>query len=332
MFTFAAFSLYVVYVRPHRWPEIANQRDRKGRPPFEVLIQNFPEAAKIVMDRSVQPSTSVNITDPDYSVRYDFHLLDPGPDDPSSVKGRSFFAPAAMVEHGREQLLQHPLTTKLLEEKWSTFGRIPYYVNFFTYILFVFSYSTFMILARNFESFFDLGKWEESLTDDDAKLDGTRRALYEVVPIVYYVVPPAVQVIGFVHFLKKILQLCIKPFKHVADIANLFEWALYGTTVSFTIGIYGGKTAWRVGIVSIFLCYVNLVLFLRRFHALGIYVIMYVEVTKTMLKVLLVFSVFIFGFGIVFFVLFNGQVRTTLKCEHQVITPPPLLFSWTRAR
>ena len=197
-----------------------HQRDRKGRPPFEVLIQHFPEAAKIVMDRSVQPSTSVNMNDPDYSVRYDFHLLDPGPDDPSSVKGRRFFAPTAMVKHGREQLLQHPLTTKLLEEKWLTFGRIPYYVNFFTYILFVVAYSGFIILVR---------------------------ASYEDMAVLIILLA-VVLLIGFIHILKKILQLCIKRFKHVADITNLFEWALYSTTVLSSIDTFSGKTEWRLNI------------------------------------------------------------------------------------
>ena len=264
------------------------------------------------MDRSVQPSTSVNINDPDYSVRYDFHLLDPGPDDPSSVKGRRFFAPAAMVKHGREQLLQHPLTTKLLEEKWSTFGRIPYYVNFFTYILFVVAYSRFIILQR-----------------DRLSLSGsrvTKNSAYHH-KILYILLRFVVLPIAFVHILKEILQLSIKRLKYLADVTNLVEWILFGTALNLSVFIQ--RYVWQIAIISIFLCYVNLVLFLRRFRSLGIYVIMYVEVTKTMLKVLLAFSVFILGFGIVFFVLFKEQVRATLGYMSTRQCFP--LFSWTQA-
>lgn len=67
---------------------------------------------------------------------------------------------------------------------------------------------------------------------------------------------------------------------------------------------------WLVGVTSVFLCYANLVLFLRRFRLFGIYVTMFVEVTKTVLKVFVVFVVFIVGFAIVFFVLFKEQVRS----------------------
>lgn len=66
---------------------------------------------------------------------------------------------------------------------------------------------------------------------------------------------------------------------------------------------------WIVCLISIFSCYANLVLFLRRFRLFGIYVTMFVEVTKTVLKVLLVFVIFIIGFSIVFFILFKEQVR-----------------------
>ena len=73
---------------------------------------------------------------------------------------------------------------------------------------------------------------------------------------------------------------------------------------------------WIVGLVSIFFCYANLVLFLRRFRLFGVYVTMFVEVTKTVLKVLLVFVIFIIGFSIVFFILFKEQVRHSRIMYH----------------
>ena len=320
--------LYVIYGHPHhRWPEIEKQRDRKGRLPLEILIKHSPEAAKIVMDRSVQPSTSVNVTDSDYSVRYDFHLLDPGPDDPSSVKGRRFFAPAAMVKHGREQLLQHPLTTKLLEEKWSTFGRLHYYLDFFSCILFVGIYSAYIILERVNLSFARPGgtnnfecNWNASdlaSTDDDIEPDCTVVGADERTQILRIVLLVLAQ-LRIVPMLPR-YSVNIKSGTCVSLVNSPLwrELLIYATTVYFLS--YDNSWSepsgeektnyWMVGIFSIFLSYVNLVLFLRRFDALGIYVTMYVEVTKTMIKVLLAFSVFILGFGIIFFVLFKEQVR-----------------------
>ena len=293
------------------------------------------------MDRSVQPSTSVNINDPDYSVRYDFHLLDPGPDDPSSVKGRRFFAPAAMVKHGREQLLQHPLTTKLLEQKWSTFGKGLYYINFFSYILFVAVYSVFIIKERERLTFVASRMSEEVVEVYDDPYDPEYE--WEIVENVTTYVSDSIfenqtafsRAFSYVvlanallHIFKEICQLFVKRLEYFADVTNLLEWVLYVTTVIFVIP-YTMPVAWvneafnqskeksfmwTNGLVSIFLCYVNLVLFLRRFRLLGIYVTMYVEVTKTMLKVMSVFSVFILGFTIVFFVLFKEQVCLLCRC------------------
>ena len=180
--------------------------------------------------------------------------------------------------------------------------------------------------------------YEYTPEEDDDNSDGTYETFNETV-ISY--VPSKVfhgssfftQIFSYVvlgiavcHILKEILQLLIQRFKYFTDITNLLEWILYSTTIVFMIPYTmpdkwvdstfkqsKQKTfMWINGLVSIFLCYVNLVLFLRRFRILGIYVTMYVEVTKTVLKVILVFSVFILGFTIVFFVLFKEQVSWTL--------------------
>lgn len=48
---------------------------------------------------------------------------------------------------------------------------------------------------------------------------------------------------------------------------------------------------------------------LRRLGLVGIYVIMFIEVTKSVLRVLLIFFVLFFGFSMVFHVLFESKVR-----------------------
>ena len=129
-------------------------------------------------------------------------------------------------------------------------------------------------------------------------------------------------VFAVIHLLKEILQIIIQGFRYFTEISNLLEWLLYGTAFTFLIPYVMPDSItnnmfrrmsdpyflWLVGVTSIFCCYANLVLFLRRFRLFGIYVTMFVEVTKTVIKVLLVFLVLIIGFTIVFFVLFKEQV------------------------
>ena len=327
-----------------RWPEIMAQKDKNGHTPMKLLIEYFPESAELLMDRCVKRSEMTGSNDPNFSVTYDFHLLDPGPDDKAFVLGRRFFGPSTMVKHQRKKLLLHPLTQVLLNQKWSTFGRIIYYFNFLSYLVFVGLYSAFIIIERNKLNFTTTYTYEvegqECYGDSyDFYYDENGTLVEDYVPAGCYPVSEIYQgqtiftkgfsyiVFAFavIHLAKEILQIIIQRLRYFTEISNLLEWLLYGTAVAFMIPYIMPNDVtndlfeqmkdpyllWIVGVTSIFLCYANLVLFLRRFRLFGIYVTMFVEVTKTVLKVLIVFFVFIIGFSIVFFILFKEQVRCT---------------------
>ncbi len=278
----------------------------QGHTPMKLLIEHFPESAEMLMDRCVKRSGMTNPNDPQFTITYDFHLLDPGPDDPAFLLGQRFFGPSTMVKYKRKELLLHPLTQVLLNLKWSTFGRFVHYFNFLWYLVFVSLYSAFIIsVSKAFVS------WRYIPTGESQTYH--RKGLTYVVFI-----------FTVFHLSKEILQISIERFKYFTKISNLLEWALYGTAFAFMIPFVSPNISttddqvkeiknldplWMLGVTSISLCYVNLVLFLRRFRLFGIYVTMFLEVTQTVLRVLLVFLVFIVGFSIVFFVLFKEQVR-----------------------
>ena len=317
-----------------------DHKDKNGHTPMKLLIEFFPESAELLMDRCVKRSEMIGSNDPSFSITYDFHLLDPGPDDQAFVLGRRFFGPSTMVKHQRKKLLLHPLTQVLLSQKWSTFGRIIYYFNFLSYLVFVGLYSAFIIIERkklNFTTTYEV-QGQECYDDDffyydenGTWVEGFETVCYPVSQIYEgqtkftHGLSFIVFTFAVIHLVKEILQLIIQRFRYFTEISNLLEWLLYGTAFAFMIPyVMPGDVTndlfqkmtdpyllWVVGVTSIFLCYANLVLFLRRFRLFGIYVTMFVEVTKTVLKVLIVFFVFIIGFSIVFFILFKEQVRCT---------------------
>ena len=323
---------------PCRWPEVMDHKDKNGHTPMKLLIKHFPESAELLMDRCVKRSEMTGPNDPDFSVTYDFHLLDPGPDDQAFVLGRRFFGPSTMVKHQRKKLLLHPLTQVLLSQKWSTFGRIIYYFNFLSYLVFVGLYSAFIIIERrklNFTTTYEV-QGQECYDEDLSYYDENKTWVEYYEPVCY----PVSQIYdgqtvftkGFsyivfafavTHLVKEILQIIIQRVRYFTEISNLLEWLLYSSASAFMIPyvlpddvtndmfkqMKDPYLLWVVGVTSIFLCYANLVLFLRRFRLFGIYVTMFVEVTKTVLKVLIVFFVFIIGFSMVFFILFKEQVR-----------------------
>jgi len=64
---------------------------------------------------------------------------------------------------------------------------------------------------------------------------------------------------------------------------------------------------WIFGVVAIFVCYSNMMLFLRRYRLFGTYISMYTEVIKTIVQVMVVFVFLVLGFALVFYVLFMEE-------------------------
>jgi len=321
-------------VKHSRWREIMEHKDKYGHSPMKLLIEHFPESAELLMDRCVKRCEMTGSNDPNFSITYDFHLLDPGPDDPAFALGRRFFAPSVMVKSQRKKLLMHPLTQVLLTQKWSTFGRFIYYFNFLSYLIFVMSYSAFIVTERQKLNFTGNYRYQQETNSwecyEDAYNYSSEDDYFNCYPVssiyagqTHYSanISYIVFVFAVIHLLKEILQIIIQGFRYFTEISNLLEWLLYGTAFTFLIPYVMPDSItnnmfrrmsdpyflWLVGVTSIFCCYANLVLFLRRFRLFGIYVTMFVEVTKTVIKVLLVFLVLIIGFTIVFFVLFKEQ-------------------------
>lgn len=57
--------------------------------------------------------------------------------------------------------------------------------------------------------------------------------------------------------------------------------------------------------LTVFLSWFNLLLLLQRFDQVGIYVVMFLEILQTLIKVLMVFSILIIAFGLAFYILLS---------------------------
>ena len=82
-----------------------------------------------------------------------------------------------------------------------------------------------------------------------------------------------------------------------------------------TLDKYGLKSFFRcnnfhqsLGALTIWLSWINLVLFMRRFPKLGIYVVMFTDIFKTFAQFFIIFMLFIVAFGLGFYMLLNEQV------------------------
>lgn len=250
----------------------------------------MPRLAQVVMDKCVTCSDDQR-DDPDYSITFDFSILSgPGDkEDPRTSEGPRFFAPSYMVQYEREGLLMHPLSQILLQWKWNTMGRPLFAINFLSYLAFVVLLSVFMIAERGKLRLFNPGA-EDFQDDETDQLFRSRSGLSAGAPVL-------ILIFICIHMIKEIYQIAIQKWRYLTHVTNYIEWCCYLCTICF-VSPYLGRgnifkgtmTMWPLASAVILLSYTTLILFLRRFYYVGIYISMLIEVTKTLFKVIISFS------------------------------------------
>lgn len=271
---------------------------------MERLIEHFPDAAHVAMDRCIQKSMS------ERSIKYDFTLLDPGPDDESGTNGERFLGLSTMVKHKQQLLLTHALSRKLLLVKWRKFGWYIYGGNVALYSVFLIFFTIFALVERENVQFPDPRKKnnpEEFELDDNFFAE--KSAFNELVPFI-------VTIFVVLHLAKEIYQIYTQRLRYFTEWSNYLEWGLYITAFLFVLPYIDDDTSirndyeiyWQMGTFSIFFAYVNLILIIEPLKYVGLYVTMFIEVMKTVLKVLTLFIMFTVAFSMAFYILLKEQV------------------------
>lgn len=106
----------------------------------------------------------------------------------------------------------------------------------------------------------------------------------------------------------EILQVYQQRWHYLLDPINLVSWLLYICASIMVIPIFNGtvnEIQYSCASLTVFLSWFNLLLLLQRFDQVGIYVVMFLEILQTLIKVLLVFSILIIAFGLAFFILLS---------------------------
>ena len=309
-----------------RWREALTATSVKSNP-MGRLIEHFPDAAHIAMDRCIQRSLS------EHSIKYDFTLLDPGPDDHSGTNGERFLGLTTMVKHKQQLLLTHALSRKLMVLKWRKFGWFVYGGNFILYLLFLLFMTIFVLTERGKINIPDHTNNPELEDDFFQEKSGFNEA-----------VPYIVIAFASLHLAKEIYQIYTQRFRYFTEWSNVLEWALYLSALLFVLPYISDDTNlrsdfeiyWQMGTFSIFFGYVNLILVIEPLKYVGIYVTMFNEVMKTVLKVLCLFVMFTLAFSMAFYILLREQVSELeliqlidyeVANRRGVPPPPPTIFS-----
>jgi len=78
---------------------------------------------------------------------------------------------------------------------------------------------------------------------------------------------------------------------------------------------------WQVGVAAVFLGWMVFVLFLSKFPYIGIYVVIFLKIFTSFVKMIVLTSILVFSFAIVFLMLFADEtVKVLIKCNINVYT------------
>jgi transient receptor potential cation channel subfamily A protein 1 len=208
-----------------------------------------------------------------------------------------------MVKFGRTNHLIHPLCETLLRHKWLSYGFPIYMLNLSFYLLFL-SFLSYFVITFPACNHHDPEGWHsppQFCLKTQPFISFKNQATIGQIIAIWYIV-----LYCFLNFIFEIIQLIQDGREYFYDIENYIQWILYITTSVFTFPFLFNQSwhyQWVAGAICIFTAYLALLFLLARFDIYGIYVIMFLEIMKTLLHVLSLFSILIIGFALTFCVI-----------------------------
>ena len=115
-------------------------------------------------------------------------------------------------------------------------------------------------------------------------------------------------IFAFLRIFWELYQLLSRQHEYFKDWINLFEWCLYICSIIF-VWVFNSdclcvsKLQWQVGVVAIFLGWIGLIHFFSKLP-IGIYILMFFEILKTVLKLIAFAFLLVLCFGLVFYMTF----------------------------
>ncbi|XP_023223427.1 transient receptor potential cation channel subfamily A member 1-like [Centruroides sculpturatus] len=265
---------------------------------LEGLTAVMPDIMMAVLDRGIVKS-KFSEDSKSYYIKYNFQYLQDTGKISTIVPTRTIPMPLPvmniMVRYGREELMSHPLCVKYLETKWNSYGMYFHLINLAVYTVFLIFITVNAIQLMN-----DADSIKENNYIDRGS-NSIQKPFCTVTSIV-------VLIFVALNIIKEFYQMIQQKKKYFHDVINLLEWLLYISAGIMATGhifpeIIYLSTEYILAAIAVFLAWFNYLLYLQRFNQIGIYVVMFLEILSTLLKVMFVFSVLIIAFGLSFYIL-----------------------------
>ncbi|KAJ7338916.1 hypothetical protein JRQ81_012818 [Phrynocephalus forsythii] len=265
------------------------------------MVEYLPECLKLVFDNCIIESSEER-TCRDFCVEYNFRYLQCPLKLTKKIKedDEIFYEPLhtlnAMVRHNRVELLSHPVCTEYLLMKWMAYGFRAHLMNLAVYSLGLIPLTLLIIHIQAPDRPFNKTVHSGPFDNQDSYFMKVCMSL--------------VFIMSVFGICKELIQLIQQKLKYLLDYSNLLDWTIYTTSIIFVSSLFislPGQLQWECGAIAIFLSWMNFLLYLQRFENYGIYIVMFWEILRTLIRIGIVFFFLMLAFGLSFHVLLGSQ-------------------------
>ncbi|XP_037791465.1 transient receptor potential channel pyrexia-like [Penaeus monodon] len=262
------------------------RKDCDGVTRSSLIIDNLPSAKELLsrlFDSCVRIPNKFR-RDPDFHISFDYSVLLPVDQDIQSS-----LIPEINVGEA-ESLLKHPLIESFLYKKWNKI-KFFFYGNVLTFFIFLTMHTAYI----------------DSIFQSDARPDNlVRGRAFRVSYICIYLLV----------LVPEILNMCAHPKKFFKSWESLTKFTSLSTSAIIVFSylddaaeiqdqiLSHGSTFTNLAAVSIFSSWVELMMLLGRFPALGTYILMFSRIAKSLIYFIMAFSSLLIGFSLAFRVFF----------------------------
>ncbi|XP_039201373.1 transient receptor potential cation channel subfamily A member 1 [Crotalus tigris] len=264
------------------------------------MVEYLPDCLKLVLDNCIVKSPE-DKGSKDFFVEYNFTYLQCPLQFKKKVKENEgvvyepLLALNGMVRHNRVELLSHPVCTQYLLMKWMAYGLRAHILNLAVYSLGLIPLT---LLVTNLEP--DIS-FDEPL--QYGPFDNKKSYFIKVCMSLVFIM-------SLFGICKEIIQLFQQKLNYLMDYSNLLDWAIYTTSLIFVSSLLVTLPVhlqWHCGAIAILLAWTNFLFYLQRFENYGIYIVMFWEILKTLIRIIVVFFFLMLAFGLSFHVLLGSQ-------------------------
>uniref|UniRef100_A0A8C0YNK0 Transient receptor potential cation channel, subfamily A, member 1b n=1 Tax=Cyprinus carpio carpio TaxID=630221 RepID=A0A8C0YNK0_CYPCA len=183
----------------------------------------------------------------------------------------------AMVRCNRLELLTHPVSRKYLEMKWKAYGSKVHLLNLAVYLLGLLPLTYLILNLRPKQDVF-----------------GNSTSVI-MVPVSF----------------REVDSLCSEiSVNYFTDFSNLADWCAAISSLVFVIPMcfnLENTWQWEAGAFAILTSWIGFLLYFQRFERIGIYVVMFGGIVRTLVCIMILFIFLLLAFGLAFYALMLHQ-------------------------